>query len=125
MRSTPPRPLLLLALGSMLLVATACTSESTDASEVISVRSTSDACEVEVAEAPSGILVFEVTNDGAEVTEFYLYAADGVEVISEIENIGPGITRNLMVRAAPGDYITACKPGMVGDGIRSAFTVTE
>ena len=27
--------------------------------------------------------------------------------------------------AGPGSYFTACKPGMVGDGIRGAFTVTD
>ena len=45
--------------------------------------------------------------------------------ISEIENVGPGLTRELVVRVRPGSYVTACKPGMVGDGIRSAFTVKD
>ena len=88
-------------------------------------RSTDDACEVSAAAAPSGNLVFEVTNDGSEVTEFYLLADDGLRIIGEVENIGPGISRNLVVQAAPGGYFTACKPGMVGDGIRSAFTVSD
>ena len=30
-----------------------------------------------------------------------------------------------MVQVGPGTYVTACKPGMVGDGIRAAFTVTD
>ena len=59
------------------------------------------------------------------VTEFYLLAEDGLRVISEIENVGPGLTRDLVVRVRPGSYVTACKPGMVGDGIRSAFTVKD
>jgi iron uptake system component EfeO len=75
--------------------------------------------------APSGNVVFEVTNGGSDVTEFYLLADDGLRIIGEVENIGPGITRNLVVRASPGDYFTACKPGMVGDGIRAPFTVTD
>ena len=45
--------------------------------------------------------------------------------MGEVENIGPGLTRTFHVELAePGTYETACKPGMVGDGIRGAFTVT-
>ena len=45
--------------------------------------------------------------------------------MGEVENIGPGITRNLVVTAPAGKYFTACKPGMVGEGIRAGFSVTE
>ena len=45
--------------------------------------------------------------------------------MGEVENISPGLTRTFLVELAePGAYQTACKPGMVGDGIRAAFTVT-
>jgi iron uptake system component EfeO len=118
-------PLSLLALAGVLLAVTACTADAGDTADAIAVRSTEDACEVGTNEVPSGNLVFEVTNDGSEVTEFYLLADDGLRIIGEVENIGPGITRNLVVRAAPGSYITACKPGMVGDGIRAGLTVTD
>lgn len=91
----------------------------------ITVSSTDDRCEVSVTEAPSGSIAFEVTNDGSEVTEFYLYGDDGRRVVGEVENIGPGLTRELVVQAAPGEYVTACKPGMTGDGIRGSFTVTD
>jgi iron uptake system component EfeO len=107
-------------------VAASCTSNETAGDDdALTVKSTSDACEVSASEAPSGIIVFEVTNAGSEVTEFYLLADDGLRIIGEVENIGPGLTRNLVVQAAPGSYFTACKPGMVGDGIRAPFTVTD
>ena len=64
-------------------------------------------------------------NTGDEVTEFYLLGEDGLRVVGEVENVGPGLTRDLVVQARPGTYFTACKPGMVGDGIRSAFTVSD
>ena len=58
------------------------------------------------------------------MTEFYVYGA-GDRIIGEVENIGPGITRPLSVEIPQGGtYTTACKPGMVGDGIRAPFTVT-
>ena len=59
------------------------------------------------------------------MTEFYVLGEDGLRILAEVENIGPGLTRDLVVQVAPGSYFTACKPGMVGDGIRSAFTVTD
>jgi iron uptake system component EfeO len=45
-------------------------------------------------------------------------------VVGEVENIGPGLQGKLTVTAEEGDYLAACKPGMTGAGIRSAFTVT-
>ncbi|YAL82162.1 iron uptake system protein EfeO [Dermacoccaceae bacterium W4C1] len=91
----------------------------------LTVSSTNDKCEVSKATAPSGNIVFDVTNKGSKVTEFYLLASDGLRIIGEVENIAPGLTRNLVVKAAPGKYFTACKPGMVGQGIRNSFTVTD
>jgi iron uptake system component EfeO len=45
--------------------------------------------------------------------------------MGEVENVGPGLTRQLIVEVPDGGtYTTACKPGMVGDGIRTPFTVT-
>ena len=91
----------------------------------LSVSATDTACEVSASTAPSGNLRFSVTNGGSKVNEFYLLAADGLRIIGEVENIGPGLTRDLVLQAPPGSYFTACKPGMVGDGIRSEFTVSE
>jgi iron uptake system component EfeO len=96
-----------------------------DAQGTINVESSSDACDLTSAKAPSGNVVFKVKNTGSEVTEFYLYGDDGLRIVGEIENVGPGLSRDLVVRAAPGKYVTSCKPGMKGQGIRDAFTVTD
>jgi iron uptake system component EfeO len=128
------RPLTATLAGALLAAAplAACTdnegsaSSSGDGSDgSLSVTSTDDTCEVSAEEAPSGTVQFSVKNEGSQVTEFYLLADDGLRIIGEVENIGPGLTRDLVVVAEPGDYQTACKPGMVGDGIRADFTVTE
>ena len=90
----------------------------------IPVAASDDTCEVAAAEAPAGTIAFDITNGGSKVTEFYLYATGG-RIMGEVENIGPGLTRQLIVEVPDGGaYETACKPGMIGDGIRSAFTVT-
>ena len=91
----------------------------------LTVNATDTACGLSAAEAPSGKLTFTVTNAGAKVTEFYLLGADGLRIVGEVENIGPGLTRDLVLTAAPGSYFTACKPGMVGDGIRAPFSVSD
>ena len=89
----------------------------------IAVEAGDEACEVASAELPAGTHTFSVTNNGNQVTEFYVYA-EGDRVMGEVENIAPGLTRELIVELAAGDYETACKPGMIGDGIRNALTVT-
>jgi iron uptake system component EfeO len=117
----------LLALAVPALAACTENAASGDAggAGALAVVSTDDECRVSADSAPSGNLAFKVKNTGSQVTEFYLYAEDGLRIIGEVENIGPGLTRDLVLRATPGKYITACKPGMVGAGLRSDFTVTD
>ena len=92
----------------------------------ITVTSTADECALSATSAPSGSVVFSVTNDGDQVTEFYLLYEDGNRVVGEVENIGPGVSRDMIVNAQAGTYFTVCKPGMAGDGIGKAeFTVTD
>lgn len=116
------------ALAALVLPLAACVDNgaaSADGVGALTVDSSADACTVSAAEAPSGTVTFSVSNSGDDVTEFYLLAEDRLRVVSEVENIGPGITRDLVVQVPAGDYYTACKPGMVGDGITAAFTVTD
>lgn len=116
-----------LAAGCVANEPAASADDGTDATTggVLTVDSSASDCAVSATEAPSGTLTFSVTNSGDDVTEFYLLGEDGLRVVSEVENIGPGLTRDLVVQARPGSYFTACKPGMVGDGIRAEFTVTD
>ncbi|MGY1735941.1 iron uptake system protein EfeO [Geodermatophilus sp. SYSU D00684] len=94
-----------------------------EAADTVAVAATDDACDVASSELPAGTHSFQVTNSGDQVTEFYVYA-EGDRVMGEVENIAPGLTRELLVELPAGSYETACKPGMVGDGIRSDLTVT-
>ena len=116
---------------AVLTATSACSlTESNDKSEskgagTITVDSTADACKLTTTKAPSGNVAFKVKNSGDQVTEFYLYGEDGLRIVGEIENVGPGLTRDLVVRAEPGKYVAACKPGMKGKGIREDFTITD
>ena len=123
-----PRAATALVAIAALTALSACTDNAratTSDGRQLSVASTEDACQVSATTAPSGTVTFAVTNKGSQVTEFYLLASDGLRIVAEVENIGPGLTRELVLTAAPGDYFTVCKPGMLGDGIRAAFTVTD
>ena len=123
------KPLAIALVAAVPLVA-ACTENtrgddpgSGDA-RTITVTSTEDGCDLSAVDAPSGTLRFDVTNDGSQVTEFYLLGEDGLRIVGEVENIGPQLSRELVVNAPAGSYVTACKPGMKGDGIRADFTVS-
>ncbi|SCF35654.1 iron uptake system component EfeO [Micromonospora viridifaciens] len=89
----------------------------------IAVKATDSACEVGATEIEAGQVTFTITNSGSKVNEFYVYAA-GDRVMGEVENIAPGLSRELRVELPAGTYETACKPGMSGRGIRGALKVT-
>lgn len=116
-----------LALAAVLLGLAACSKDPVttpgDASGPIAVKATDTLCEVGRTESAAGTVTFTVKNEGGKVTEFYVYAA-GDRVMGEVENIAPGLTRELRVELTAGTYETACKPGMIGKGIRGAFKVS-
>jgi iron uptake system component EfeO len=129
-------PSVLLGAGALALVPllAACTDNAPSSAatpgagtdpRALSVAASDTECNLSAATAPSGTLRFSVTNNGTQVNEFYLLGEDGLRIAGEVENIGPGLSRDLVLTAPPGNYFTACKPGMVGDGIRAAFTVTD
>ncbi|MBB5777725.1 iron uptake system protein EfeO [Nonomuraea jabiensis] len=89
----------------------------------ITVAASDTECKVGAAEVAAGTTTFTITNGGTKVTEFYVYAP-GDRVMAEVENIVPGLTRELIAELPAGAYETVCKPGMVGKGIRNAFKVT-
>ncbi|MGE0219251.1 iron uptake system protein EfeO [Mycolicibacterium sp.] len=100
------------------------TSGATAAPAEITVEASDTSCVLSGTEGTTGANTFVVTNNGNKVTEFYVYS-EGERVMGEVENISPGLQRKLIVQLTqPGTYTTACKPGMIGDGIRGEFTVT-
>lgn len=121
---TKSSTLLSLGLAGSILLSGCAPSGPEDGGEAVEVSSTDTECSVSTDTAPAGTVRFTVRNDGPGVTEFYLLAEDGQRVVAEAENIGPGLSRDLVVTAAEGSYWAACTPGTAGEGIRQAFTVT-
>jgi iron uptake system component EfeO len=110
-----------------LATLTACAKDTSaakdDGTGPVSVKATDSDCSLSRRDVKSGTSTFSVANGGSKVTEFYVYA-DGDRVMGEVENIGPGLKRDLIVELPTGKYQAVCKPGMVGDGIRGDLTVT-
>ena len=103
------RRLLAPSLIAVVALAGACTDNTKEAASgsdddgggkgqtTIEVTDTGSECTLSATEAPSGNIVFSVTNEGSEITEFYLLAEDGKSIIGEVENIGPGLSRDRTV----------------------------
>ncbi|MEU4689131.1 iron uptake system protein EfeO [Actinoplanes sp. NPDC023714] len=114
------------ASAASLLMLAGCGSTDDEAGTsdgTIAVAASDTTCDVAKSESGAGTVTFAIANKGSKVTEFYVYAA-GDRVMGEVENIAPGLSRELHVELAAGTYETACKPGMIGKGIRNGFTVT-
>lgn len=122
-----PTATLATALLASLAVA-GCTAKEAKTAEgeraPISVDASDSTCALSATESATGPTTFVISNNGTKATEFYVYGK-GDRVLGEVENVSPGVQRKLIVNIAePGTYSTACKPGMIGDGIRGDFVVT-
>lgn len=92
------------------------------AADSVAVAAGDTTCEVARTSLPAGTHRFEVTNKGSRTTEFEVLAGD--RILAEVDNVSPGTSRTLLVDLPAGSYAAACLPGMVGNVIRSALTVT-
>lgn len=127
MSSSLPRRAAVLGVVIGIAALTACAKDEPaakdDGTGPVSVKASDSACDLSRRDVKSGTSTFSVSNGGSKVTEFYVYA-EGDRVMGEVENIGPGLKRDLIVELPTGKYQAVCKPGMVGDGIRGDLTVT-
>ncbi|MET8554694.1 iron uptake system protein EfeO [Streptomyces sp. NPDC004959] len=111
-----------LALGGL----TACTEKSdAKAGEdgTIGVTAADTACDTTAKTAKAGKVTLAIANKGKRATEVEIVMPDG-RIVSEKENIGPGVTYTLTAEVKAGDYEIACRPGMVGHGVRQKLTVS-
>lgn len=72
---------------------------------------------------PSGSVTFSVKNAGNEEHEFEIF--QGETVVDEIEGLVPGLTKDLRVDLAAGEYTFVCKlNGHDQLGMKGTLTVT-
>lgn len=85
-------------------------------------------CTLSETSFAAGKIALDVTNEGKDVTEVYVYGKGGSgkfdKVVGEVENIAPGTSRDFEVDVTEGEYEVACKPGQKGDGIRTEIEVS-
>jgi iron uptake system component EfeO len=118
-RAAVPSFSVLLAAGAL----TACAGSTSSQAAAVSVAASDTACTLSTSTVAAGSSRFEVKNGGNQVTEVYVYRADG-SIAAEKENIGPGTSASFTADLGGGTYTVACKPGQKGDGIRTTLTVT-
>ncbi|MFJ3792306.1 iron uptake system protein EfeO [Kitasatospora sp. NPDC090091] len=122
-RRSTAATLLTLAVATAALAGCSQKKDDKASSDAVKVNATDTACEVSKTSFPAGHVVLDITNKGSKTTEVYVYAA-GDKIVTERENIGPGTKATINAEIKAGSYEIACKPGMVGDGIRQKITVT-
>ncbi|MGW4651169.1 iron uptake system protein EfeO [Kitasatospora sp. NPDC004289] len=96
---------------------------SGDGSGPVQITAGDSSCEVSRTTFPAGHVEIAVHNKGSKITEVYVYA-EGDRIVTERENIGPGTKATINAEINAGTYEVACKPGMVGSGIRQRITVS-
>ena len=99
----------------------ACSSDPP--ASLISVIARDKTCEADKTEIPAGSLTVNVRNRGTKLTEVYVYA-EGDRPLGEVEFVRPLRSGEFTVEIGGGDYEIACKPRMLGQGIRSELHVT-
>jgi uncharacterized cupredoxin-like copper-binding protein len=127
MRTFRTLPVFAAALFTLPLLAACGGKDSTGSgSDKVAITATDTACKVAKTELKAGETAFAVTNKGDKATEVYVYSEDEgsyTHIVSEVENIGPGTSRDMEVKLGGGTYEIACKPGQTGDGIRQKINV--
>ncbi|MDV9189205.1 iron uptake system protein EfeO [Streptomyces sp. SR27] len=113
------------ATAATLAAVTGCAEKSDAKADdgTITVIAKDDSCEVSKKEFPAGHVKLAVENRGSKITEVYVLYPDD-RIVTERENIGPGVKATLTAEIKAGDYAIACKPGMQGEGIRQQVKAT-
>lgn len=116
------RPAAALAVAAAAALALSACSDSSSGSG-IAVKASETECTPDNTALTAGVTTFNVNNVGSKGTELYILRPNG-STIGERENIGPGTTVKLTVELPAGEYIVRCRPGDIGDGIKTPIKVT-
>lgn len=141
---------LLLIIPIMLLLTVACapantgvetTGESAGAAGRIAVTLQEWSVVAVPSSAPAGDVAFEVSNQGALLHNFVVFAtalapdalpvkngqvvgSDGVKEVGRIDELSPGSTKRLSLVLEAGSYVLICnEPGHYQQGMHLAFSV--
>jgi len=116
-----------LVVGVILPMLYGCTTNISNVGaghRTITVTSTDNSCDLSTDTAPAGNLVYKVTNSGSGVIAFYLYDPRKQRIVGRVEDIAPGLSRDLVMNLPAGTYVRTCETDTVADGGSGDFTVT-
>jgi iron uptake system component EfeO len=88
----------------------------------ITVTATESECTPSATDLDAGVTHFRVTNKGKQATELYVLRPDG-SIVTERENIAPGIVAQVTAELTAGDYTLRCRANDSSDGVTTAFKV--
>lgn len=129
----------LIAVALLLLLAGCAGPEDAGEGTVISTTLRDDSIVLDQSRVPSGVVSFEITNDGTLIHEVEVFAGDraelpvasgvadtaGLVIVDELEDIPPGATLTLEVDLGPGHYIILCNlPGHYQAGMVTELDVS-
>ena len=127
MATRPRTAILALAAVAVIPALAACSKKGSTTATKVAITSTDSTCDVGRTALAGGSTTFAITNKGSKTTEVYVYGLESggsTKIVGEVEDIGPGTSRDLKVDLGAGSYEVVCKPGQKGDGIRTKVTVT-
>jgi iron uptake system component EfeO len=107
---------------AVILPLAACTQDAPESGAIDVVASESE-CTPSRTELSAGVTEFRVSNQGNQATELYVLRPDG-SIVSERENIAPGVSAAITVELAAGDYSLRCRPNDSSDGVTTAIKVS-
>ena len=118
-----PVPVVRAGVATAALVAALVGCSSTQADQAIAVTGTDTACTPATSTVSAGTVELRFDNKGTKVSELYVLRPDG-SIVTEKEDVAPGVGARVTVELPAGSYTLQCKPGMTGDGIKAPLTVT-
>ena len=110
-------------IGAITFTLTGCAP--LDADTRISVTQSESRCDLSNSEFPAGITTFVIENVGEGIAEFYILRTTDEGIVTEVENISSGLTRELTVELSAGTYEYSCEQMDGGTPLRGAVTVSE
>lgn len=110
---------------AVLVASLSLTGCTADSDVRISVTQDASNCELSQTEFAAGVATFVIQNTGDTTAEFYVLRASDQGIITEVENIGAGLTRELTAQLAEGKYLYSCEQMAGGEVIRGDLNVTK
>lgn len=106
---------------SALLALGACGGGSSTAATT-TVVATDTTCKPSTTTFEPGSHTFELKNDGSKESELYVYGPND-KIVGEVEHVGPGTSRRVVVDLTTGDFQLACKADGASGGVRVPILV--